>query len=118
MENADGIDFSANEVNKILKKYQISDKISLEDITNLVAKKKWKKELLIQLEYDKQTEDNNKILRVLSTHSAIELVHFCTNDNMKNKWNTYNMGHPMGKTLFWKFIAPKFFAVQSVVGCE
>lgn len=37
---------------------------------------------------------------------------------MKSKWNTYNMGHPMGETLFWKFIAPKFFDVQSIVGCE
>ena len=118
MENAEGVDFRADEINKILMKYQISDKILLEDIASIIAKKKWKKELLVQLADDKRTEDNNKILRVLSTHSAIELVHFCTNDNMKSKWNTYNMGHPMGETLFWKFIAPKFFDVQSIVGCE
>ena len=118
MENADGVDIRADEVNKILTKYQISDKISFEDIENIVAKKKWKKKLLTQLVDDKRIEDNNKILRVLSTQSAIELVHFCTNDNMKSKWNTYNMGHPMGETLFWKFIAPKFFDVQSIVGCE
>ncbi len=37
---------------------------------------------------------------------------------MKSKWNTYNMGHPMGETSFWKFIAPKFFDVQAIVGCE
>ncbi len=24
----------------------------------------------------------------------------------------------MGETLFWKFIAPKFFDVQAIVGCE
>lgn len=115
MENADSINFRANEVNEILTQYQINDKISFEDIAK---KKKWKKELLKHLSNDKQKEDNDKILRVLSTHSAIELVHFCTNDNMKNKWNTYHMGHPMGETLFWKFIAPKFFDVQSIVGCE
>ncbi len=118
MENAEGGGLREDEVNKILTKYQIGDKISFEDIENIVAKKRWKKELLIRLASDKQTEDNNKILRVLSTRSAIELVHFCTNDNMKSKWNTYNMGHPMGETLFWKFIAPKFFDVQAIVGCE
>lgn len=118
IENADGVDIRADEVNEILTKYQISDKISIEDIANIVAKRKWKKKLLTQLADDKRTEDNNKILRVLSTQSAIELVHFCTNDNMKSKWNTYNMGHPMGETLFWKFIAPKFFEVQSIVGGE
>lgn len=118
MENADGLEFGADEVNQILRKYQISDKISAKDIEDIAQQKKWKKQLLMYLADDRRTEDNNKILRVLSTHSAIELVHFCTNDNMKNRWNTYNMGHPMGETLFWKFIAPKFFEVQSIVGCE
>lgn len=28
------------------------------------------------------------------------------------------MGHPMGETLYWKFIAPKFFEVQKIAGCE
>ena len=32
MENADGVDIRADEVNKILTKYQIGDKISFEDI--------------------------------------------------------------------------------------
>lgn len=118
MENADGTEFKADEVNEILTKYQISDKISPEDIMNIATKKKWKKQLLMHLSNDRRTDENNKILRVLSTHSAIELVHFCTNDNMKSKWNTYHMGHPMGETLFWKFIAPKFFEAQSIVGCE
>ncbi len=53
MENAEGGGFREDEVNKILTKYQIGDKISVEDIENIVAKKKWKKELLIQLASDK-----------------------------------------------------------------
>lgn len=69
MENADGTEFKADEMNKILTKYQISDKISPEDIMNIAAKKKWKKELLMYLSSDRQTDENNKILRVLSTHS-------------------------------------------------
>lgn len=37
---------------------------------------------------------------------------------MKHKWKEYGFGHTIGETLFWKFIAPKFFAVQDFVGCE
>ena len=109
----------AAEANKILMKYQVGDRISLEDFNNLITRKATnKKAFLEQLLGDKQLEDNDKILRVLSTHPGMELVHFCTNDNMKSKWKEYNMGHPMGETLFWEFIAPKFFAVQDIVGCE
>ena len=54
----------------------------------------------------------------MSTHPSIELVPFCTNDAMKSKWKEYHLGHTMGETLFWKFIAPKFFAVQELAGCE
>ena len=80
MENVDSVSFRADEINKILIKYQISDKISLEDIANNIAKKKWRKELPVQLTDDKRREDNNNISRVLSTHSTLEPVHFCTND--------------------------------------
>lgn len=115
--NAEGPE--ADEANKILTKYQVGDRISLEDFNSIITRKaKNKKKFLEQLFGDRKKEDNDKIFRVLSTHPGIELVHFCTNDNMKGKWKEYNMGHPMGETLFWKFIAPKFFVVQDIVGCE
>ena len=119
IDNANSEGLEADEANKILIKYQVGDRISLEDFNSFVTKKaKNKKNFLEQLFGDKKREDNEKILRVLSTHPGIELVHFCTNDAMKSKWKEYNLGHTMGKTLFWRFIAPKFFEVQEIVGCE
>lgn len=119
IENANGNNEETEEAVAILTKYQVGDRISIEDFTSLVLRKaSRKKEFLKQLFGDKEREQNDKIFRVQSTHPGIELVHFCTNDNMKEKWKTYNLGHPMGETLYWMFIAPKFFEVQEIVGCE
>ena len=106
------------EANEVLQKYQGGDEFSFEEIDQLVRKVEKKKHALDHLNSDRQREDNDKISRVLATHSGVELVHFCTNDNMKSRWKEYGMGHPMGETLFWKFIASKFFKVQNIVGCE
>lgn len=119
IENANGDNEETEEAVAILTKYQVGDRISIEDFSSLVLRKaSRKKDFLNQLFGDKEREQNDKIFRVQSTHSGIELVHFCTNDNMKEKWKTYNLGHPMGETLYWMFIAPKFFEVQEIVGCE
>lgn len=119
MQAINNANTDTSEANAILAKYQIGDRVSFEDFNFIVSRKaKNKKQILNQLIDDKQKEDNDKILRVLSTHPGIELVHFCTNDAMKEKWRDYKMGHTMGETLFWKFIAPKFFYVQDIVGCE
>lgn len=119
IENADGDNDETAEVVALLTKYQVGDRISIEEFNHLVHRKASKKQsFLKQLFGDKEKEENDKIFRVQSTHSGIELVHFCTNDNLKEKWKTYNLGHPMGETLFWKFIAPKFSEVQKIAGCE
>ncbi len=46
------------------------------------------------------------------------LVHFCTNDNTKAVWKSYELGHSLGEVIFGKKIVPKFFEVQNIVGCE
>ena len=108
-----------DEANEILTKYQVGDRISIEEFNQIIIKKaKNKKNFLSHLFGDKEKEDNHNILRVMSTYPGIELVHFCTNDNMKNKWREYHLGHTMGEVLYWKFIAPKFFKVQEIVGCK
>lgn len=96
IENAGGDGKEADEATAILTKYQVGDRISIDDFNKLI----------------------DKIFRVQNTHSGVELVHFCTNDNLKAKWKEYNLGHTMGETLYWKFIVPKFFDVQEIVGCE
>lgn len=119
IENANGDNEETEEAVAILTKYQVGDRISIEDFNSLVIREaSRKKDFLSQLFGDKEKEQNDKIFRVQCTHPGIELVHFCTNDNLKEKWKTYNLGHPMGETLYWKFIAPKFFDVQKIVGCE
>lgn len=119
IENANGDNEETEDAIAILAKYQVGDRISIEDFNNLVLRKaSRKKDFLSQLFGDKEKEQNDKIFRVQSTHPGVELVHFCTNDNLREKWKTYNLGHSMGETLFWKFIAPKFFDVQKIVGCE
>lgn len=119
IENANGDNEETEEAVAILTKYQVGDRISIEDFNSLVIREaSRKKDFLSQLFGDKKKEQNDKIFRVQCTHPGIELVHFCTNDNLKEKWKTYNLDHPMGETLYWKFIAPKFFDVQKIVGCE
>lgn len=116
-ENDSGAE--AGEVNEILNKYQAGGRISKDDFLKLINKKaKGKKNFLKMLFGDKEKEDNDKVFRVQSTHPGIELVHFCTNDNLKEKWKKLNMGHTMGEVLYWKYIAPKFFEVQEIAGCE
>ena len=119
IDNANGESDGTEEANSILAKYQVGDRISIEDFNDFLHRKVSKKrDFLNQLFGDKEKEENDKIFRVQNTHPGVELVHFCTNDNLKEKWNTYNLRHPMGETLFWKFIVPKFFDVQKIVGCE
>ena len=119
IENADGEGREADEANAILLKYQVGDRISAEDFHKLVLKKAHsKKQFLEHLFNEKEKEENEKIFRVQSTHPGIELVHLCTNDHLKEKWKNYHLGHTMGEVLYWKFIAPKFFEVQEIAGCE
>lgn len=116
LENVNG---SGAELKEILTVDQIGDRITVEELNQILYEKVvGKKGFLKQLLVDKEKEENDKIFRVQKTHPGIELVHFCTNDNMKKEWKEYNFGHTMGETLYWKFIVPKFFAVQNIVGCE
>lgn len=83
----------------------------LEDTSLKINKLDW-------LKKEKSAEPNENISRVSQTYPGVELVHFCTNDNAKEMWKSYNFLHSMGEVIFWKFIAPLFFEVQNIVGCE
>ena len=88
----------------------------------LTSGKNSKQEKLDWLHKDVKKEENTNITRVTSTHAGIELVHFCTNDCVKDLWNSYKteygINHPLGEVMYWKFIVPLFVKVQSLVGCE
>lgn len=102
-----------------LKEMSETKGISLSGALNLILKEtKQKKNLLNVFDAEKKTELNANIARVSKTYPGIELVHFCTNDNAKDTWKSYALHHSMGEVIFWRFIAPKFFEVQKIVGCE
>ena len=93
--------------------------ISMQTALNLILREtKTKQRMLKVLSREKEAEENDKVARVSKTYPGIELVHFCTNDNAKDVWKTYGLGHSMGEVVFWKKIVPKFFEVQNIVGCE
>ncbi|MCM1122008.1 MAG: hypothetical protein NC416_05445 [Eubacterium sp.] len=117
IRNAGGKE-ETEEVDEIFNKYRVDDRLSTKDYLMILKKVESKRDYLKALSEDRATEDNKKIFRVLNTHPAIELVHFCTDDNIKREWYTYGLGHTMGEVLFWKFIAPKFFEIQEIAGCE
>lgn len=58
--------------------------------------------------------------QVATSFSAIELSHFCVNENYKSKWCDFNLGdrNRIGLTLFWHFIIPKVIQVSDLIGCE
>ncbi len=67
---------------------------------------------------DKAQEPNRKIIRVGETFPGIELMHFCVNDNARVFWKGCGINRPMGEVLFWKYIAPIIYNIQTVIGCQ
>lgn len=119
LKNAD-TDFEVKEnAFERLKVMSKSKGMPIHKVLNQVLNKtKEKGKMLNALHSDKEREGNENISRVNKTYPGIELVHFCTNENARQIWDSYNMGHSMGEVIFWKYIVPKFFSVQEIVGCE
>lgn len=88
--------------------------ISMEEIRKGIKAK----QTLMELTHDKEREGNQQIIRVGHTYPGIELVHFCTNDLMKEKWKSYCLDHPLGEVMFWHFIAPIIYDTQKRIGCQ
>lgn len=89
-----------------------------ETLTTLKSVKGKLTEILEEISRDKKLDPNNHIIRVLSTHSGIELVHFCANERVKSQWASHKLPHTMGKILFWKFVIPIVEEVRKLVGCK
>ncbi len=89
-----------------------------ETLTTLTSVKGKLAEILEDISSDKELDPNDHIIRVLSTHSGIELVHFCANERMKPHWAAHKLPHSLGKILFWKFVIPIVEEVRKLVGCK
>ena len=82
--------------------------ISMQTALNLILREtKTKQRMLKVLSREKEAEENDKVARVSKTYPGIELVHFCTNDNAKDIWKTYGLGHSMGEVIFWEKIGKR-----------
>lgn len=115
-------DLNKQESEEAIKKLNDISKdkgVSISTVLNSIIKgAKNKQEILENLRSDKEIEINENINRVFYTFPSVELVHFCTNEKAKDKWNEFDMNRPMGEVLFWKIIVPKILSVQKIVGCE
>lgn len=67
---------------------------------------------------DEKDDANESIVRVNRNLPGIELVHFCSDDVEKEKWDKDAMQHSMGETLFWFYIVPKIEETLKLVGCQ
>lgn len=104
---------------QILENYRSGRDISIEQIKrNIKISAQQAQEFLENLNYDKKHEQNGQIIRVGHTYPGIDLVHFCANDLVKEKWKSYGIQHPMGEVMFWKYIAPIIYETQKCIGCQ
>lgn len=102
----------------IIEKLRTGKDVTDEDLIGYVGKTATeKRNLLTSISKDRQTEKNGHIVRVDTTHSGVELVHFCKNDNC-NVWSTWGLPQSLGNVVFWHFIVPLFENVQKIVGCK
>ncbi|MDE7313336.1 MAG: hypothetical protein K2N87_17225 [Eubacterium sp.] len=104
---------------QILEHFRSGQDISIEQLKRKIkinamqAQQIWK-----QLNYDKNHEGNEQIIRVGHTYPGIEIVHFCSNDLIKEQWKSLNLNHPMGEVMFWQYIVPIICDVQKHIGCQ
>ena len=70
------------------------------------------------IKLEKKSEPSRKILRVDEAFPAIELVHFCVNDNLRDEWKRLGLGRGMGEVFFWRFVVPKMLEINKLIGCE
>lgn len=104
---------------QLLEQFRSGQDISIEQIKAEIKLSTKQTQILInQLNDDKLREGNEQIIRVGHTYPAIELVHFCVNDSVKDKWKMQGIEHPIGEVMFWTYIAPIIYETQKRIGCQ
>lgn len=103
----------------ILEKFRGGQDLSYNDIKQLLATKAAQKHDILQYVSDDKSKDPNRhIVRVGHTHSGIELVHICVNENAIALWKTHKFPQSLGKTMYWNFVIPIANEVRKHVGCK
>lgn len=80
---------------QILEHFRSGQNISVEQIKqNIKVTAQQAQKMLDQLNYDRTHEENRQIIRVGHTYPGIELVHFCSNYLVKEKWKAFQVSEP------------------------
>ena len=97
---------------QILESIRSGQDVSLDCVKHrLKLDAKHCEETLKQLNYDKEHEGNEQIIRVGHTYPAVDLVNFCSNDTTRDIWKEYGIEHPMGEVMFWAYVVPIILGV-------
>lgn len=67
---------------------------------------------------DLEMELNANITHVGKTYSAVELVHFCTNDDTRDWWDRLHMPCTLGTLVFWNHIVPIILQSRQLLGIQ
>ena len=67
---------------------------------------------------DLEQELNKNITHVGKTYSGLELVHFCSNSDADELWQSMELPNGLGAVVFWQFVVPIVLKVREYVGCE
>ena len=98
-------------ITEVMEKIRTNKGIVKEDIHKLRLQK-----LNILEELEK--EFNADIARVGKTFSGIELVHFCSNTDTDELWDSFGFPQLRGTIIFWYFVIPKVMEALKYVGCQ
>lgn len=99
------------DITDVMEKIRSNKGIVKEDIHKLHLQK-------IDILEELEKEFNTDIARVGKTFSGIELVHFCSNTDTDELWESFGFPQLRGTIIFWYFIVPKVMEALKYVGCQ
>jgi hypothetical protein len=99
------------DITEVLEKIRTNKGLVKEDIHKLHLQKR---DILEELE----KEFNTDIARVGKTFSGIELVHFCSNTDTDELWDSFRFPQLRGTIIFWYFVIPIVIEALKYVGCQ
>lgn len=111
LKSAEATDAQIQALSKFIEKIRSHKGITKEDLDSLPNKNN-------TLLEDLQQELNNNITHVGKTYSALELVHFCANDDTRGWWDSVDLPYGLGIIVFWMFIVPIIIDARKLIGVQ
>ena len=113
------IEFYEELILKLEQKYE-SDETSKSNKETLCEELKKIKDIKEKMPADVNSQKTtiNCTENVGATYSGIEIVQFCINERMREKWTSLAFPQKLGVVVFWKFIVPIIIKARELVGCQ